>query len=340
MSDSGHVVRNVKESTSQCQDYFYSPQGYGAPHQRRDSGMDQAPQCFVDEGFDRLPRAIASGQRSRKATATGLTIAPSSQDQGLCREGDAVLLRLRWADLVTTGAPGPLSQVQFPGGWGTVIQVRPDSLPRLACPSDAIQFYVLRSQPLTGDNAITVPSETLQQLSCRLDPMVTLLSNLLIALAVSDRPEVPSLFEQIAAALRLHVLNRYQSELLPQRSTRGGLAPWQLRRAMDLLEVQAAENVCLTDVAHACGLSANHFGRAFRKSTGLPLHRWLLERRIEKARLLLETTNKPLTEVALICGFTDQSHFTRAFSTTLGISPGRWRRRWRSDDRTVGTLQK
>jgi AraC-like DNA-binding protein len=79
-------------------------------------------------------------------------------------------------------------------------------------------------------------------------------------------------------------------------------------------------------LAEQCGLSVNYFSRAFKECTGLPPHQWLIRRRIEVARALLSNPDISLAEVALICGFADQSHFTRVFSRVMGISPGAWRR--------------
>ncbi len=80
------------------------------------------------------------------------------------------------------------------------------------------------------------------------------------------------------------------------------------------------------EAAQQCGLSVSHFARAFKETTGLPPHRWLIRRRVEVAEALLRNSRMSLTEVALTCGFADQSHFTRVFSRVVGISPGAWRR--------------
>jgi len=66
--------------------------------------------------------------------------------------------------------------------------------------------------------------------------------------------------------------------------------------------------------------------RAFRRSMGMPPHRWLVRQRIEQAKALLREGRAPLAEISLACGFADQSHFTRCFSAWTGVSPGRWRR--------------
>jgi len=108
---------------------------------------------------------------------------------------------------------------------------------------------------------------------------------------------------------------------------RGGLAPWQLRRAEALMSKNLGQRGApLGQIAEACGLSARHFARAFRQSTGIPPHRWLLNRRVERAKELLSNSQLALSDIALACGFADQSHFTRIFSATVRLSPGHWRR--------------
>jgi AraC family transcriptional regulator len=107
---------------------------------------------------------------------------------------------------------------------------------------------------------------------------------------------------------------------------RGGLAPWQERRAKELMSTQLGREISLAFVAGECKLSVSHFARSFKQCTGKPPHRWLLENRVEKAKELLIDAELPLAEIALECGFSDQSHFTRVFSRTVGTSPGTWQR--------------
>jgi AraC-like DNA-binding protein len=107
---------------------------------------------------------------------------------------------------------------------------------------------------------------------------------------------------------------------------RGGLAPWQAQRAKELMNANLDGKLPLSRLAEECGLSTRHFARAFRQTTGVPPHRWLLGRRVDRAKDLLHDPALSLAEVALACGFADQSHFTRMFTTVVGLSPGLWRR--------------
>jgi AraC-like DNA-binding protein len=111
---------------------------------------------------------------------------------------------------------------------------------------------------------------------------------------------------------------------------RGGLASWQVRRALGLLEAHLDGNISPVQLAQECGLSPSHFARAFRISTGLAPHQWLLHHRVEKAKAALRDSEASLSVIALACGFADQSHFTRVFSRCAGISPAAWRRAMRS----------
>ena len=85
-------------------------------------------------------------------------------------------------------------------------------------------------------------------------------------------------------------------------------------------------NIRLSDMARECGLSVSHFTRTFRKSFGMSPCRWLLERRIDRSKELLVTSDLPIADIAIRSGYSDQTAFTRAFGRVVGDSPGRWRR--------------
>jgi len=103
-----------------------------------------------------------------------------------------------------------------------------------------------------------------------------------------------------------------------------GLAPWQERRAEELMDQTL--DITLSQLAESCRLSVSHFVRAFRHSTGLSPHQWLIRRRVNKAMALLSEDNLSIADIALACGFSSQSHLNRAFAAQAGVPPGRWRR--------------
>jgi AraC-like DNA-binding protein len=110
------------------------------------------------------------------------------------------------------------------------------------------------------------------------------------------------------------------------RETSSGLAPWQLKRAKALFDAHLRGGISVEQVARACGLSRSQFSHAFRISIGMPPHAWLIRRRVEKARETMRASRMALSEVALVCGFSDQSHFTRQFHRVAGETPRAWRR--------------
>jgi AraC-like DNA-binding protein len=139
-----------------------------------------------------------------------------------------------------------------------------------------------------------------------------------------DERLAPTRFEMNARTLLFaqDLLKRF-SPLSPNRAARsGGLAPWQARRAEQLMLEGMAEGPSLDRVAHACGLSLAHFSRSFHKTFGSPPYRWFQTRRIERAKSFLSENRRGLAEIALDCGFSDQSHFTKAFTRIVGVSPG------------------
>ena len=110
------------------------------------------------------------------------------------------------------------------------------------------------------------------------------------------------------------------------RPVRGGLAPWQERRAKEILRANLVGGVPVKELARECRLSMSHFSRAFHRSVGVAPHNWLNEHRIVLSKEKLRDERLSLTDVAFECGFCDQSHLSREFKRTVGVSPGAWRR--------------
>ncbi|MEJ8863647.1 AraC family transcriptional regulator [Pseudomonas jessenii] len=94
--------------------------------------------------------------------------------------------------------------------------------------------------------------------------------------------------------------------------------------AKELLHSQLAAPPSLEALATAVNLSPFHFARVFRRATGMPPHTWLMQQRIARARVLLQSGCLPL-EVAMQLGFADQSHLSRQFKQVYGVGPGAYR---------------
>jgi AraC family transcriptional regulator len=149
-----------------------------------------------------------------------------------------------------------------------------------------------------------------------------------IAASFAHQCRGSSLFiDHAVLALHTHIARVYGGMRPVERPVLGGLAPWQERRAKEILADRLDSELALSAVAEACGLSLSHFMRAFKASMATTPHAWRQVRRIERAKSLLDGTDQSLADIALACGFSDQSHFTRVFSAIAGDTPGAWRRR-------------
>jgi AraC family transcriptional regulator len=132
--------------------------------------------------------------------------------------------------------------------------------------------------------------------------------------------------DHVALAFCAHVMMTYGNALAPVVPISGGLSPWQLRRAQDFMMAHLDGDPSIADLARECALSSGYFTRAFRRTTGTTPHQWLVRKRVERAKALLRVGRLGLSDIAVACGFVDQSHFTRVFKRFEGDSPGSWRR--------------
>jgi AraC family transcriptional regulator len=143
----------------------------------------------------------------------------------------------------------------------------------------------------------------------------------------SDRLSVLAL-DQFSLILGAHLIQRYGLLQKTARRSKGGLVPWQKRRASELLHENMHGRIRLSDIARECGLSVSHFARSFKTSFGTSTHQWLTQHRIDQAKQLMNQTSMSLIEIAIQSGFNDQAAFTRTFHQLVGVSPGRWRRHY------------
>jgi AraC family transcriptional regulator len=245
---------------------------------------------------------------------------------------DAYLVCLQRRDIPTNpywvdGRPVPMSPVKR--GQVTLLDLNVEHASYLRDPLDCLAMYLPRvtldriadERGAPRIESIHIPPGVAVD-----DVVVRNLGECL--LPALQRPEQANrLFvEYVAMALLTHLASTYGTLPVEPQLKRGGLAPWQERRAKEILMAHMDGDIALDALARECGLSRSHFARAFRTTTGAPPHKWLLARRIELAQDLLRNSTISLEEIAFRCGFTDQSHFTRVFSRVMHVSPGEWRR--------------
>ncbi len=158
------------------------------------------------------------------------------------------------------------------------------------------------------------------------DPVMFHLAQALIPLM--DMPDGASdfLIEHLSLALLAHLTAVYGSAPPEWSRRKGRLAPWQEQRAKEYMLLNMAKGVSLEQIAQECRLSRAHFARYFKNTTGNSAYAWLQKMRIQKAQELLGRHEQSLTQIALECGFTDQSHFFRVFKSVIGTPPDNWQR--------------
>jgi AraC family transcriptional regulator len=131
--------------------------------------------------------------------------------------------------------------------------------------------------------------------------------------------------EALSAVLAREIV-RHESRVPALLPMRGGLAAWQQRRIVEFIEQHIAEDFPLATLASLAQLSTYHFARAFKRSFGIPPHRYHTNRRIERARALLANPRTSVAEVALELGFSGASAFAATFRRTTGQTPTDYRR--------------
>jgi AraC family transcriptional regulator len=256
---------------------------------------------------------------------------PSPAMSGSFPREDAFLVDLHFRDCPTheyweDGRQAPLHAVR--AGETCIHDLKRDPVAFLNKPYHCLFFYLPRlalSAIADDGNAPRIGDLHYEPGAGISDATISGLAGI-IRPALSRPEEANRLFvDHVMVALGAHVAQKYGGMRPVVRPPHGGLAPWQVRRAMEILGANL-DGVPLKELAQECGLSVSHFSRAFRRTVGVAPHNWLLMRRIEVAKQKLRRSQLPLSDVALACGFADQSHMTRVFTRMVGTSPGTWRR--------------
>jgi AraC-like DNA-binding protein len=131
--------------------------------------------------------------------------------------------------------------------------------------------------------------------------------------------------DALNTALAVQVIRQFVEPGAINLIPSNGLSRERLRRVRDYIDAHLGESLTLSDIAEVACLSSYHLSRSFKLATGITLHRYVLSRRIERAKELLLRTDMPLVEVAWKIGFDSQASFTTQFRREVGVTPGRMR---------------
>lgn len=144
---------------------------------------------------------------------------------------------------------------------------------------------------------------------------------------VADAPHGVLYAETLTIGLVLHLLANYGVAKPKVMSPRGKLNAFQLRVVLDFIQSQLGEDVSLMTLAQQARISPFHFARLFRTTVGVSPHQFVLRLRLERALGLMKAGKTALADIAVECGFHDQSHLTRAFHRVFRTTPARYLRR-------------
>lgn len=309
---------------------------------RRSRGTRSPTETSIRTG-DRLPGHAAMQQADRRDGIAFLdlrTVGPLSQFHPSTLPRDGLVLQVPLgvqAGRPLAGSPNHSAPERICSSAVTLLGIR--SRPVFRELVGTVQIWL--SSKVMGAVAESMglaaidPMEALKSVHGRtlLDPTIhDLVASAVATLDRADRGA--AIFRiQLARALAAHLLSVHAEPEYATPTRRGGLAPWQLRRAQERIDAELGDAPCLKAVAAECGLSVSHFARAFRQSVGVSPHAWIVRQRVVRAKVMMRAQDRSLAEIALACGFSDQSHFTRVFAREEDMSPGRWRRIAEPDDR-------
>jgi AraC family transcriptional regulator len=133
------------------------------------------------------------------------------------------------------------------------------------------------------------------------------------------------LADALNTALTVQIMQHFVDPSKIALTPSNGLSRDRLKRVQDYIEVHLDDRLTLTELAGVACLSAYHFSRSFKQATGVGLHHYVMQRRLERAKTLIRRTNQPLALIALEAGFADQSHLATLFRRETGVTPGQFR---------------
>jgi len=127
--------------------------------------------------------------------------------------------------------------------------------------------------------------------------------------------------DALTTTLSLHLLRNYCSRSPRLQSYNDGLPRYKLNLVLDYIRAHLHEDIQLTNLAAIAGISQYYFLRLFKRSTGITPHRYLQQQRLEQAKVLLKQRQMTIADIALECGFANQTHFTKSFRQSTGVTP-------------------
>jgi AraC family transcriptional regulator len=176
----------------------------------------------------------------------------------------------------------------------------------------------------TADELLRRSSSEIISAPCALDPVILSMGRVLRGELLQGPVRDPLLIEAVGVVLTGHMVRHWSAQPGPRR-VKGQLSPGQIRTTLEAIDSSMASGVRIRDLANQAGLGTHQFTRVFRQTMSCTPYHFVMQRRIEKARFLLEKTSLPLVDIAFEVGFVSQSHFTSAFRREMNATPASYR---------------
>jgi len=137
----------------------------------------------------------------------------------------------------------------------------------------------------------------------------------------ADYPSGSLYVDSLAVSVASRLIHSHSSVAQQVKERNGGLSGHRLKQVLSFIDENLAETISLPQIAAIAGISVSHLKPVFRASVGMPVHQYVIRRRIERAKTLLAHGKLPIAEIALASGFSHQSHLARHMRRLTGISP-------------------
>ena len=179
---------------------------------------------------------------------------------------------------------------------------------------------------MAGDECAIDPDRfEIQPVFSARDPQIEDLGSRLLAGLELEGPDSHLYVDTLTCELTIKLLRDYTTVPASPAWAKAKLSPHKLRRAMQFIDENLRTDLTLAAIAEAVALSPGHFAHAFRNATGIAPHRYIVERRVERAKDLLRNSDRPLAEIAEMIGCASQSHFSVVFNRVTGHTPRQFR---------------
>jgi AraC family transcriptional regulator len=210
------------------------------------------------------------------------------------------------------------------------LDIVPQGAPLGVCSYDETESIMLALEPafvhqIANESGMS-DRELVRHLGIR-DPQIEYIAFALKSELDAGCPSGRVYGDGLAVALAARLLGRYSAHVTAPHNRNALLPGYMLHRVTNYIEENLTKDLTLAEIADVARMSPHYFSRAFRRSIGIPPHRYVIDRRIEKAKTLLSDNHLPLVEVGLSVGFHNQSHFTTLFHKRTGVTPKAYRSR-------------